>query len=157
VTATTAREVVVTTDDAAATQALASRLAPHARSGDLILLHGDLGAGKTQFAKGFGAGLGVTATINSPSFVLMAEYAGRLPLFHVDLFRLAGASDVIDAGLHDERRASGVTLVEWAERLGAATAAERLDISIAGAADEPRTIRLRATSPDYERYLAAAT
>jgi tRNA A37 threonylcarbamoyladenosine biosynthesis protein TsaE len=64
---------------------------------------------------------------------------------------------VIDAGLHDERRASGVTLVEWAERLGAATAAERLDISITGAADEPRTIRLRATSPDYERYLAAAT
>jgi tRNA threonylcarbamoyladenosine biosynthesis protein TsaE len=156
VTATTAREVIVTTDDAAATQALASRLAPIARAGDLILLHGQLGAGKTQFAKGFGAGLGVAATINSPSFVLMAEYAGRLPLFHVDLFRLDGAGDVIDAGLHDERRARGVTLVEWAERLGTATAAARLDVAIDGAGDERRTIRLRATSPDYERYVAAA-
>jgi tRNA threonylcarbamoyladenosine biosynthesis protein TsaE len=156
VKAPTADEVSVTTNDAAETQGLASRLAAVARPGDLILLHGELGAGKTQFAKGFGAGLGVTATINSPSFVLMAEYMGRLPFFHLDLYRLDGAADVIDAGLHDERRAIGVTVVEWAERLGEATAAQRLDVVIDGIADEPRTIRLRATAPAYRRYLDAA-
>jgi tRNA threonylcarbamoyladenosine biosynthesis protein TsaE len=156
VTASTLREVAVTTDDAAATQALASRLAAVACPGDLILLHGELGAGKTQFAKGFGAGLGVTATINSPSFVLMAEYAGRLPLFHLDLFRLSGAAEVVEGGLHDERRATGVTLVEWAERLGEAGAGARLDVVIEGAGDGPRTIHLRATRPSYDRYVEAA-
>src|SRR5205814_1354547 len=75
----------VVTDAAEATRALGTRLAAVARAGDLICLWGELGAGKTQFAKGFGAGLGVTSTINSPSFVLMAEYPGRLPLFHIDL------------------------------------------------------------------------
>ena len=71
--------------DAATTRELGARLAAVARAGDLVCLRGDLGAGKTQLAKGFGAGLGVTDTISSPSFILMAEYAGRLPLFHVDL------------------------------------------------------------------------
>ena len=69
------------------------------RAGDLVLLDGPLGAGKTAFAKGFGAGLGVDGTISSPSFILMAEYAGRLPLFHVDLYRLDDARDVLAGGL----------------------------------------------------------
>jgi tRNA threonylcarbamoyladenosine biosynthesis protein TsaE len=94
----------VVTSDAAATRALGARLAPAARPGDLLCLWGDLGAGKTQLAKGFGAGLGVTDTISSPSFILMAEYAGRLPLFHVDLYRLADAADALGGGLIDEPR-----------------------------------------------------
>ena len=80
----------VRTADERSTRALAARLAAVARPGDLICLWGELGAGKTQFAKGFGAGLGVSDTINSPTFVLMTEYPGRLPLFHIDLYRLAG-------------------------------------------------------------------
>lgn len=155
-TASIVREVSVSTSDAAATRALASRLAVVACPGDVILLHGELGAGKTQFAKGFGVGLGVTATINSPSFVLMAEYDGRLPLFHLDLFRLAGSADVIESGLNDERRATGVTIVEWAERLGETRTGARLDVVIDGVGDERRTIRLRATAPSYERYLEVA-
>jgi len=138
-----------------ATRALAAALASAARPGDLIALHGELGAGKTQLAKGFGAGLGVTATINSPSYVLMAEYQGRLPLFHLDLYRLADASDALAGGLLDERQAAGVSLVEWAERLGPALPAARLDIVIVGGADEPRTICLTATEADFERYLDA--
>ena len=137
-----------------ATRALAAALASAAQAGDLIALHGDLGAGKTQFAKGFGAGLGVTATINSPSYVLMAEYIGRLPLFHLDLYRLDDAGDALAGGLLDERQAAGVSLVEWAERLGPALPDARLDVVIEGTGDEPRTIRLRATGPDLERYLA---
>ena len=78
---------------------------PSPGAGDLLALHGDLGAGKTEFAKGFAAGLGVTATVSSPSFVLMAEYAGRLPLFHLDLYRLAAADDALGGGLLDERQA----------------------------------------------------
>ena len=76
------------------------------------------------FAKGFAAGLGVTDTVSSPTFVLMAEYAGRLPLFHLDLYRLDDAADALAGGLLDERQAEGVTLVEWAERLGAGAARE---------------------------------
>ena len=138
-----------------ATRELAQALASVARAGDLIALHGELGAGKTELAKGFGAGLGVRATINSPSYVLMAEYEGRLPLFHIDLYRLEDGVDGLAAGLLDERQATGVSLVEWAERLGPGLPAERLDIVIEGSADEPRTIELTATSSDLVRYLEA--
>jgi len=139
--------------DAAATRELGARLAPAARAGDLVCLRGDLGAGKTQLAKGFGAGLGVTDTISSPSFVLMAEYAGRLPLFHVDLYRLADAADALAGGLLDERQVDGVTLVEWPERMGPFLPASRLDVMIEGSGDEPRTITLRAGDPGLSRYL----
>ncbi len=146
-------ERIVVTRDAASTRALAAALAAAARPGDLISLVGDLGAGKTQFAKGFGAGLGIADTIVSPSFVLMAEYRGRLPLFHVDLYRLADAAEALAGGLVDDRQAEGVTLVEWAERLADALPAARLDVLIDGAGDDPRTITLRPGDPGYARYL----
>jgi tRNA threonylcarbamoyladenosine biosynthesis protein TsaE len=138
-----------------ATRSLGSALASAALPGDVIALYGELGAGKTQLAKGFGAGLGVRQTINSPSFVLMAEYPGRLPLFHIDLYRLAGAADAIAGGLLDERQVQGVTLIEWADRLADALPAARLDITIEGVGDEPREIRLEARSDAYARYLEA--
>ena len=93
--------------DPGATTALGLALAGAARPGDVLCLWGDLGAGKTHLAKAFGAGLGVTDTITSPSFILMAEYAGRLPLFHIDLYRLADASDALAGGLIDDRQAAG--------------------------------------------------
>jgi tRNA threonylcarbamoyladenosine biosynthesis protein TsaE len=139
--------------DPATTRAVGAALAAAARPGDLICLRGELGAGKTQLAKGFAAGLGVTATVNSPSFILMAEYEGRLPLFHVDLYRLADAVDALAAGLFDERQAAGVTLVEWPERLGSAIPATRLDVLIGGTGDEPRTLDLEAHGARYARYL----
>ena len=148
-------ERIVVTRDAAATRALGAALAAVARPGDLISLVGELGAGKTQFAKGFGAGLGITDTIVSPSFVLMAEYRGRLPLFHVDLYRLADAVEALAGGLIDDRQADGVTLVEWAERLADAIPAERLDVLIDGAGDDPRRITLRPGDAGYVRYLEA--
>jgi tRNA threonylcarbamoyladenosine biosynthesis protein TsaE len=148
-------ERIVVTRDAAGTRALASALAAAARPGDLISLVGDLGAGKTQFAKGFGAGLGITDTIVSPSFVLMAEYRGRLPLFHVDLYRLADAAEALAGGLIDDRQVEGVTLVEWAERLADALPNERLEVLIDGAGDEPRRITLRPGDAGYLRYLEA--
>ena len=140
---------------AAATRDVGTRLAHAAAAGDLVCVRGELGAGKTQLAKGFGAGLGVTDTIGSPSFILMAEYAGRLPLFHVDLYRLADATDVLHGGLIDERQAEGVTIVEWPERMEDVLPAGRLDITIDGSGDEPRMITLRAGTPGLARYLEA--
>jgi tRNA threonylcarbamoyladenosine biosynthesis protein TsaE len=138
------------------TRTFALRLATVAEPGDVVCLWGDLGAGKTVFAKGFGAGLGVEATISSPSFVLMGEYAGRLPMFHIDLYRLSSAGEVIDAGLLDDRQAAGVVLIEWPDRLGDALPPERLDVRIDGGADEPRTLRLTAHGRVADRYLTAA-
>jgi len=142
----------VVTHDAMETRTLAAALSAAARPGDLLCLWGELGAGKTQFAKGFGAGLGVPGTIASPSFILMAEHAGRLPLFHIDLYRLADAADALAGGLIDDRQAAGVTLIEWPERLGAALPEERLDVVIDGTGEEERTIELRA-APEHRRYL----
>jgi tRNA threonylcarbamoyladenosine biosynthesis protein TsaE len=150
------RERVVVTRDPAATRSLAARMAAAARPGDLLCLVGDLGAGKTQFAKGFAVGLGIDEVVSSPTFVLMSEYAGRLPMFHVDLYRLADAADALAGGLIDERQADGVTLVEWAERLGDALPAGRLDVLIDGTGDDERRMTLRAGSDAYARYLEAA-
>ncbi len=143
----------VVSADASSTRAVGAVLARAAQPGDVIALFGDLGAGKTQFAKGFGAGLGVADVINSPSYVLMAEYAGRLPLFHLDLYRLDDARDALAFGLIDERQADGVTVIEWADRLRDALPAERLDVAIDGAGDEPRVLRVRATTEGLRRYL----
>jgi tRNA threonylcarbamoyladenosine biosynthesis protein TsaE len=141
--------------DPEATSALGRALASAARPGDLICLWGELGAGKTHLAKAFGAGLGVTDTITSPSFILMAEYAGRLPLFHLDLYRLSSAADALGGGLIDDRQTQGVTLIEWSDRLADALPVERLDVVIDGAGDEPRSIAVRAGAPALRRYLEA--
>jgi tRNA threonylcarbamoyladenosine biosynthesis protein TsaE len=139
-----------------ATRAFAANLAGVAAPGDMLCLWGDLGAGKTVFAKGFGAGLGVRDTISSPSFVLMGEYAGRLPLFHIDLYRLASATEALDGGLLDDRQADGVVLIEWPDRLGSAIPDDRLDVRIDGGADEPRRLRVMAHGTAHRRYLEAA-
>jgi tRNA threonylcarbamoyladenosine biosynthesis protein TsaE len=154
--ATTALELRLDAPDPDSTSALGRALARAARPGDLVCLWGDLGAGKTHLAKAFGAGLGVPGPITSPSFILMAEYDGRLPLFHIDLYRLADATDVLAGGLVDDRQSAGVTLVEWPDRMRAALPVARLDVLIDGTGDEPRQITLRAGDPSYRRYLQAA-
>jgi len=146
----------VTTTSAAETVELGRRLGRVAAAGDLVCLWGDLGAGKTQVAKGFALGLGIDATVNSPTFILMAEYPGRLPLFHVDLYRLTDAADALAGGVIDDRQADGLTVVEWPDRMGELLPAARLDIRIDGSADEPRTITIAATADAYRRYVGAA-
>jgi tRNA threonylcarbamoyladenosine biosynthesis protein TsaE len=146
----------IVSEDPATTSALGRALSVAARPGDVVCLWGDLGAGKTHLAKAFGAGLGVTDTIVSPSFILMAEYTGRLPMFHLDLYRLADASDALAGGLIDDRQAAGVTLVEWPDRLGPALPARRLDVVIEGSGEEPRVITLATAEADLARFLDAA-
>jgi tRNA threonylcarbamoyladenosine biosynthesis protein TsaE len=150
------RATECTTTSPEATQRLAAALARVAAPGDLVCLWGELGAGKTVFAKGFGAGLGVTTTVNSPTFVLMAEHEGRIPLFHLDLYRLADAGDAFAGGLLDDRQAAGVTLVEWPERLGFALPAARVDVRINGTGEMQRRIWIEAGDQRLERYVLAA-
>jgi tRNA threonylcarbamoyladenosine biosynthesis protein TsaE len=149
-----AEAIVLTSSDAEATRALGAILGRSAEPGDVVCLFGELGAGKTQLAKGIAAGLDVGDTVSSPSFVLMAEYDGRLPFFHIDLYRLADAADALAGGLIDDRQASGVTVIEWAERLGDWLPASRLDIRIQGTGESPRRLELRPTDARHERLSA---
>ena len=151
--AATERQIKTTSSEE--TRAVGAALGWVALPGDLVCLWGELGAGKTQLAKGFGAGLGITATINSPSFILMAEYPGRLRLFLVVLYRLDGSDQAIASGLLDERQGDGVTVIEWPERLADALPADRLDIRFEGSGDEPRQLVVRATGPRHGHYLGA--
>jgi tRNA threonylcarbamoyladenosine biosynthesis protein TsaE len=150
---TTWRTISWSTDE---TRQLAAALAAVARPGDRLALVGPLGAGKTQFAKGFAVGLGISEVVNSPSFTLMAEYDGRLPLFHQDLYRLAGTAEALAGGLLDERQDEGVTLSEWADRLDEALDTARLTVAIEPAAGEQRAIELRGHGEIASRYLDAA-
>jgi tRNA threonylcarbamoyladenosine biosynthesis protein TsaE len=139
----------------AATRAVGARLGAAAEPGDVIALVGPLGAGKTELARGIARGLDVEDPVASPTFILVAEHGGRVPLFHVDCYRLAGAEDALAAGILDDRAAEGVTVIEWAERLGAALPPGRLDVAIDGAGDAPRTLVLRATDARHARLLEA--
>jgi tRNA threonylcarbamoyladenosine biosynthesis protein TsaE len=117
---------------------------------------GNASAGKTQVAKGIARGLGIADTVNSPTFILMNEYAGRLPLFHVDLYRLADAADALAGGVIDDRQIDGVTVVEWPERMGDVLPAGRLDVVIDGSGDEIREIELVTVDPGLGRLVEAA-
>jgi tRNA threonylcarbamoyladenosine biosynthesis protein TsaE len=152
-----ARTVRVRTGSAAETRALGAALAGVARAGDRVALRGPLGAGKTQLAKGFGAGLGVADPITSPSFTLMAEYVGRLPLFHLDLYRLDGSAGAVADGMLDEREDAGVTLIEWADRLDATLDPDRLLVELVPVGKDGREVTLTAPpGAGLDRYLAAA-
>ena len=148
--------IAVRSASPATTIALGERLGRVAQRGDLVCLWGDLGAGKTQVAKGIALGLGISATITSPSFILMAEHPGWIRLFHVDLYRLADAADALAGGVVDDRQADGLTVVEWPDRMGDVLPRDRLDVWIEGSGDEQRTIVVEAATDAYRRYVEAA-
>jgi tRNA threonylcarbamoyladenosine biosynthesis protein TsaE len=104
----------------AETEALGERWGRAAAPGLVLALSGDLGAGKTQLVKGLARGLGVTMRVHSPTFTLVNEYGGgRLTLFHLDLYRLETAAQLVSAGIEEFLSPDGVAVVEWAERLSA--------------------------------------
>ncbi len=133
------------------TRDLAAQLAALARSGDVILLAGDLGAGKTTFTQGFGKGLGVPEQITSPTFTLVHTYEGRLKLVHVDVYRLELLQEVIDLGLPeliDEQGA--VALIEWGEAAAPALATDYLRVRIEfGTDDDEREFTLEPVGPSW--------
>jgi tRNA threonylcarbamoyladenosine biosynthesis protein TsaE len=110
------------------TKALAAAIAELARPGDLVLLAGDLGAGKTAFTQGFGAALGVTERITSPTFTLVNSYEGRLELNHLDVYRLDALDEVLDLGVPEMLDEGGVTVIEWGDAVAPALPADYLEI-----------------------------
>ena len=123
---------------------IAVALAPVLESGDIILLWGELGAGKTTLAQclAHAAGIGADQYVASPSFALLHEYNGPLPVFHMDLYRLKDEEDVENAGLDDFSLYPGLILIEWPERLGVLMPRERLDIRLHVLTDQTRRLVL---------------
>jgi len=99
------------------TVALGMRIARSLSAGDVVGFFGELGAGKTTLIKGIAVGLGVAEVVKSPSFVLITQYRGRLPVYHIDLYRLERPSDFMELELEEYFYSDGVCLVEWAERI----------------------------------------
>ena len=145
-------------DGPSATRAIGRALGREARPGTFIALIGELGAGKTQLAKGVAEGLEVPTVVNSPTFVLMNEHVGRLRLYHVDAYRLAQPEEALDAGLIEDRQSDGVVVVEWADRLEGWLPADRLEITIHGDGADPsvRTLRWAASGSAHARLADAA-
>ena len=112
------------------TEALGETLARRLGPGDVVAYRGDLGAGKTAFTRGLARGLGCTGRVTSPTFTVVNEYEGRLPLFHFDLYRLEGEDALYDIGWEDYLDQGGVCAVEWSERAEAALPRETVWVSI---------------------------
>jgi tRNA threonylcarbamoyladenosine biosynthesis protein TsaE len=125
-------EVARVTRSAAETARLGERLGRLLRPGDVVALVGDLGAGKTQFARGVCRGAGVPdAEVASPTFAVVATYRGRIPVHHADLYRLADEEELFATGFHDLVGGEGAVLVEWADRIPGALPGERLEVRLA--------------------------
>jgi tRNA threonylcarbamoyladenosine biosynthesis protein TsaE len=142
------------------TRALAASLAELARPGDLLLLVGDLGAGKTAFAQGFGRGLGIDERITSPTFTLAREHrGGRLMLHHLDVYRLDQIAEVHDIGLPELLDEGGVTLIEWGDAIVPALPADYLEVRFSyGEGDDDRNLELVAVGTHWSaRTRALAT
>jgi tRNA threonylcarbamoyladenosine biosynthesis protein TsaE len=112
------------------TRSIGRGIGEAAAPGTVLALVGELGAGKTQLAKGVAEGLGVPSVVNSPTFVLMNEHAGRLRLYHIDAYRLDDPEDAVAAGLIDDRQADGVVVIEWADRIRDWLPTNRIEIEI---------------------------
>lgn len=112
------------------TEALGETLARRLGPGDVVAYRGDLGAGKTAFTRGLARGLGCTGRVTSPTFTVVNEYEGRLPLFHFDLYRLEGEDALYDIGWEDYLDRDGVCAVEWSERAETALPRETVWVSI---------------------------
>jgi tRNA threonylcarbamoyladenosine biosynthesis protein TsaE len=121
-----------------------------AKPGDIVLLAGELGAGKTCLTQGIAKGLEVEERVHSPTFVLVSEYTGRLDLFHMDLYRLDTLSDVLDLGLEEYFFGEGVSVVEWADKIPEAFPGSHLFISIRYNEDDSRELHLKAYGDRYK-------
>jgi tRNA threonylcarbamoyladenosine biosynthesis protein TsaE len=138
-------EIITTTPEETGT--FAESLANFLQPGDVITLEGDLGAGKTTFTKGLAKGLGVKKTVNSPTFTIIKEYKGRLPFYHMDVYRMGDSFE--DLGFDEYFEGEGVTVVEWAHLIEDQLPQELLSLSIYREGDTTRRIVLK---PYGERY-----
>jgi tRNA threonylcarbamoyladenosine biosynthesis protein TsaE len=128
------------------------RLGHLLQSGDVVALVGDLGTGKTQFIKGLaeGVGVGKATYVSSPSFTLINEYPGRIPFYHIDLYRLESEKEAEGLGLEEYVRGNGITAIEWADKISSLLPDELLWVQIHYTGEHSRTIEITPKGKRYE-------
>ena len=144
---------LVETHSAEDTIALAQKLATFLRPGDVLTLEGDLGAGKTTFTKGIATGLGITRMLSSPTFTIVKEYEGTMPLYHMDVYRLEGSEE--DIGFDEYFHGNGIAVVEWAQFIEDFLPHERLNITINYLDEESRAIAFEPVGEHFEEVVKA--
>jgi tRNA threonylcarbamoyladenosine biosynthesis protein TsaE len=150
--------IEVATTSADGTRAVAHAVADLVRAGDLLVLAGDLGAGKTAFTQGLGAALGVRDRITSPTFTLAQRYEGRLRLHHLDVYRLARVEEVADLDIGELLDDDAVTVIEWGDTIVAALPVDFLEVRFTfGEGDDDRTVALTPVGPHWAARRSALT
>ena len=123
------------------TRNLGKKLSAHLKAGDVVLLQGDLGAGKSEFARGVARGLGITGAVPSPSFTILNAYdEGSTPLYHFDWYRIEEAQEIYDMGMDEQLGGDGIALIEWSERARECLLEKLLEITIHTLDDKTREI-----------------
>lgn len=133
------------------TKEFAEELAVYINAGNVLTITGELGAGKTTFTKGFAKGLGITRAVSSPTFTIIKEYQGKLPLYHMDAYRLEHSDE--DIGFDEYFYGEGITVVEWAIFIEEFLPEERLEIEIEKQSNTGRRIKLTAIGMHFEHIL----
>ncbi|MFU0789200.1 tRNA (adenosine(37)-N6)-threonylcarbamoyltransferase complex ATPase subunit type 1 TsaE [Virgibacillus proomii] len=141
----------ITTNTEEATKGLGEKLALLLKPGDVVTLDGDLGAGKTTFTKGIAAGLGVKRNVSSPTFTIIKEYEGEIPLYHMDVYRLEGSDE--DIGFLEYFNGDGVTVVEWSTFISDFLPEEKLEVHLTSNGEHSRTITFISHGPDFDRVI----
>ena len=136
------------THSAAETRALGEQLARQLKPGDVVVLQGELGAGKSELTRGIAKGLGVTETVTSPSFTILNVYdSGRCPLYHFDWYRIESADELYELGMDEYLGGDGIAVVEWAERCPEAVPDKHMRIVLRTTGEESRRIE----TEDFDR------
>jgi tRNA threonylcarbamoyladenosine biosynthesis protein TsaE len=148
-------KVVVQTRSTSETIRIGKRIGTLLKSGDIVVLVGELGAGKTQLIKGLAAGVGIgnPTYISSPSFTLINEYPGKIPFYHVDLFRLEREKEAEELGLEDYFQGGGITAIEWADKIPSLLPKEMFFIHIAYTGKNTRSIEMIGKGKRYQKIL----
>ncbi len=138
--------------DLSATQAFGRRLSEFLCPGSVVALIGDLGAGKTHLVRAIAEGLGIadSRVVTSPTFVLVQEYAARIPIYHFDAYRLRSEGDFVDLGIHEYFEGDGICLIEWADRVPGCLPAEHLRITLTVTGRTSRRLQAEGRGPAYE-------
>jgi tRNA threonylcarbamoyladenosine biosynthesis protein TsaE len=149
------KQIQITTESLEETQLLGQKIGTSISAGTVICLTGDLGSGKTSFVQGLARGLGVPNNyyITSPTYVLINEYPGRYPLFHVDLYRIENPVDFQDIGLYEILHGNGVVAVEWADKLSKDLQCEYLSVHFEILNDESRKLIISAHVPEVSALM----
>ena len=132
---------------------VAQKLAQNSKLGDIYLLNGELGSGKTCLTQGIAKGLGVEGYVRSPTFVLVSEHQGRIPLYHMDIYRLNDISEVLGIGLDEYMEGSGVSVIEWADKAIEAFPSDCLAIKFTYSVGNERTLDLNFKGNHYDSMI----